>query len=510
MKFNYIKNTKLPKLAWCSVIQKNSNMVNVYHGANIEGNKDFFVEGSWNGQYEEGKFDESSFFMGSGAKLNNKDDVLFSTATHTQERLYTITEKNKVFVGNSLPFILYMSNNKLKIDYFEYERDLNSILGGVYDYKKTIPLENNELTLYYYYNFSVSKNLEITTYEKPEIRPFESFNDYYTSLKTDLKLFIENANSDRRKVNYGLATTISTGYDAAASAVLAKELGCELALTFDAPEKYAIDSGEEIAKKMGYNNVISKNANTYLENEKYLEAEFVSSGEIGSGIVFAAFEREFENRIVFFGERGDNIWNKNSKEMNNYFKFSEEVFAGTSMIENRLKIGYIYLPLPLYHAQNWISIHDISNSKEMEQYSVGGNYDRPIPRKIVEEKGIDRLDFGQEKKGAGFSYKFDNLHRLKNRMSEKSYKSFYDFYKENHKLSLRRMNAQIKYLWSTKDIYIGYILGKIGLNYKYSPLPFDAPSNPGPPSYLFHWGNKIMIDSYAKSNILSRLESRDS
>ena len=60
-----------------------------------------------------------------------------------------------------------------------------------------------------------------------------------------------------------------------------------------------------------------------------------------------------------------------------------------------------------YRAENWPSIHRISNSKEMQEYSVGGKYDRPIPRRIIETKGIKRDEF-MLKKGAGFNYRFDN------------------------------------------------------------------------------------------------------
>src|SRR5699024_443695 len=200
--------------------------------------------------------------------------------------------------------------------------------------------------------------------------------------------------------------------------------------------------------------------------------------------VFTAFEKEFEGKIVFFGERGDRLWDKNSQDVNNFFRFSDEIYNGTSMIEHRLRVGYIYLPLPIYGAQNWESIHCISNSTEMEEYSVNGDYDRPIPRKIIEDKGISRNEFGKEKKGAGFNYRFDNLSRLRKRMSDNSYDSFYSFYKEKNIVSFNRLLANIKYIWNTKHIYIDYALRKIGYTHKYKRLHADSVSNPGPLSFL--------------------------
>ncbi|MFW6030811.1 MAG: hypothetical protein ACOCRO_11260 [Halanaerobiales bacterium] len=503
MIFNYHLNKKLPKLAWGTVILKGSNEINVYHGTGIETKKTFFVEGAWNDNFISANFDKSTLFMGSGARsTENGVGILFATSNHTLERLYTIKDQDIIYVSNSLPFILFMSNNKLKANYLDYESDFNTILKGISHYKNWIVLENNKkVKLHYYCNFYIENSFTIVEKPKVKSKPFNSYEDYYSSLIKDLKLFVSNAQSKYRNNKYGLVTTISKGYDAAACAAVAVDLGCDTAVSFNRPEKYSKDCGDLIANNLGYKKIITKNANEYLDNNKYIEAEFVSSGELGTGIIFTAFEGEFKNKIVFMGERGDKIWDKNRIDRNSYFSFNNEVFSGTSLIENRLRVGYIVMPMPLYRAENWPSIHKISNSKEMENYSIGGNYDRPIPRRIVESKGIDRDDFGIEKKGVGFNYRFDNLYRLKKRMSKKSYISFLEFYKSQKRNVLYRLKLWFFYLWNTKAIYINYIMKKIRIPYKYRPLSADACSNPGAPSYLIHWGNNIMIKRYKGSNI---------
>ena len=298
-----------------------------------------------------------------------------------------------------------------------------------------------------------------------------------------------------------MITTISKGYDATACAAVAFDLGCEEAVSFDSPAKYAEDCGDEIAQSLGYQKILTKDANSYLENKNMIEAEFVSSGELGTGIVFTAFENDFKNNIVFIGERGDKLWDKNKVDPNSEFRFENEVFSGTSLIENRLRVGYIIIPMPLYRAENWPSIQRISNSEEMEKYSVGGNYDRPIPRRIIESKGVKRDEFGVEKKGAGFNYRFDDLSRLKKRMSKESFDSFYEYYQDNKEISWNKLKLWVKYFWSTKDLYVNYLLKKIGVSYKYNPLNSEALSNPGAPSFLVHWGNHVMINKYKESSI---------
>ena len=467
--FEYIKEPNIADLSWCSILEKNSNPIKVIHGEGIEIFKDFFVEGVWDDCFELGNFEKSTFFMGSGAKIisEEKNEVMFSTTSHTLERLYSIKHMNRTYISNSLPLILTISKIKIDIKYRNYESDFNTILKGIDEYKKYIPLEKNlKLNLHYYCNILVNDSHKIEIIDKPTIEPLIDYNDYKTKLFESTKRLVANANSSFRNRTYGLVTTISKGYDAPASAVLAKELGCDTALTFNEPSHYELDSGEDIAKKLGYSNIIKKNANHYLKNNSLLETEFLSSGELGSGIIFTSFEEEFKHNLVFMGLRGDNIWAKKQTNINNKFRFDDEVLTDSSMVENRLRVGYSIIPVPLFGASQWKSINDISTSKEMEQYSVGGDYDRPIPRRMLEEKCIDRDMFGMAKTGAGFNYRYDNLNRVKKRMSPHSFESFQKFYKSNKNYSVSSLKHMSKYLWTSKKQYTNYVLNKSKLKYR--------------------------------------------
>jgi hypothetical protein len=171
-----------------------------------------------------------------------------------------------------------------------------------------------------------------------------------------------------------------------------------VAVSFNSPVKYADDCVEDIARLRIQTDSFNKRRSVFKEYS-FVEAEFASSGELGTRIVFTAFEEEFENNVVFIGERGDKLWNKNWLDSNTDFRFINEVYAGASMIEHRLRIGYIIVPMPLFGAAQWPSIHRISNSEEMQLYSIGGDYDRPIPRRIIETRGIARNMFGFKNAG---------------------------------------------------------------------------------------------------------------
>jgi len=232
-----------------------------------------------------------------------------------------------------------------------------------------------------------------------------------------LRRLVKNAQAPQRKVRYGLCSTISRGYDAPACAAIARELGCDLAVSFNHPEKYIQDCGVDIAFRLGYAKVVTKSAVEYLQNESLIEAEFMASGELGTLIVFSAFEREFRDNIVFMGIRGERVWGKNEGHPNHELRFENEAFSSTSATENRLRVGYIMLPMALFGATQWPSIHRISNSPEMAPFSIGGDYDRPIPRRILESRGVERSMFAQRKTGAGFNFRWDNLRRIRRRMS---------------------------------------------------------------------------------------------
>lgn len=87
-------------------------------------------------------------------------------------------------------------------------------------------------------------------------------------------------------------------------------------------------------------------------------------------------------------------------DVNGYFRFEDEVYSGTSMIEHRLRVGYIYLPIPLYLAENWKDIHNISNSEPMRKYSLGGQLtdlflEKSLKIKVLVEKPLVGRKWGQ-------------------------------------------------------------------------------------------------------------------
>lgn len=488
MKITYIELQQLPKMAWGAIIEKETFDVIVYHGRNVETQKEFFVEGAWEGNFAEGRFDQANFFNGSGGRMKQKK-ILFVTSNHTLDRLHSVRLKDKLVVSNSMPFALHLSEAKLDIGYIDYEKDLNSILKGLSRYTTWIPLEEDKkLYLYYYCNLVVDKDLSINKEKKTAMVPFKDYTHYRTLLSQTLKQFVQNAKDPLRRVPYGIVTTISNGYDSSASAVIAKEAGCDKAITFDRPANYKKDCGLEIAKQLGYSSIIVKDASTYLSNEQMKETEFVSTGELGSGIVYTSFEKEMSDNIVIFGENGDEFWGKDRSDANADFCFEDNVMSGISLIENRLRVGYIFTPVPTFGGTQWESLYKISNSLEMQAYSIGGTYDRPIPRRVVETAGIPREAFGKKKIGAGINYRYDNFSRLRKKMSKKAFASYQRYYKMHRTFNKKYLQRWAHYLWDSRNAYLDAVTIRLGIKLDLTNPNVESATNPGAPAYLIHWG----------------------
>jgi hypothetical protein len=75
-------------------------------------------------------------------------------------------------------------------------------------------------------------------------------------------------------------------------------------------------------------------------------------------------------------------------------------------------------------------ILDIAKSADMKDFSIGGPYDRPVPRRIAEEAGVPRECFGQRKRAASVL-----LFRSDSYLTPASRADFQNFVKKHANLS---------------------------------------------------------------------------
>ncbi|ADJ28471.1 hypothetical protein [Nitrosococcus watsonii] len=447
--FYFHENPSLPPLAWCAKIVHAAAVVTVEHGAWVETGRGYFVEGAWKGDFGEICFNKTEVMLGSGGALLD-GGVVFTPTTHTMERLYTLKLPDTLFVSNSLVYLLQATGSKLNMRNWAYESELMTFLRGYKRAVKQLRLMNGRIVKLHYHNsFIVDGKLAIKPISPPEPPGFESYQTYIDYLLETLAQLHRNANASNRRIKFAdPITTISSGYDSPACAVLAKHIGCRQAVTFaEARTDFARsmasidDSGEQIASYLDLEvEIFSRH--DYLKQENYPEALFLATGNGGDDVVMNVLGSRLQRSLFFTGMLGDTLWNLHGQHPALSKEFRFRFPAGGSLQEFRLNRGFVHIPIPLLTFTCHAEIQKISASDEMRPWRIGGEYDRPIPRRLVEEYGVPRWAFAKEKRAITQPFWLQKVSA--NCMGAASVQDYHDFVKEvskNYLLGTLQMQA---------------------------------------------------------------------
>jgi hypothetical protein len=501
LRFSYRRIDGLPRMAWCLELDPGSGVIRVEHGPWVEATEQGFFEGAWAGPLEELGFDEALTFAGSGARLRG-GSLLVVTPTDTTEGIYSISASGgRVVFSNSIPFLLATSREELDLTYLDYENDALSICDGLTDYRREMPTSSgNVFRLHLYTNIQIAPDGSIREFPKAlPSGPMTSFRDYSSLLRSQVEGVCENANSLGRIHRFRPIVFCSNGYDSPACATLAREVGGEDAVVFETKKDFLrSDSGAEIVRRLGYKNVLELRE---LDYKRFDVADlFLGTGELGTSIYFSAAAEALAGRILFSGVNGDNVWSKEERRVSTTLK-RPSFYPDTARKEFRLVVGYVNFPPAFVAVKRHPEIWRISISEGMRPWSVASDYDRPIPRRIVEEKGIPRELFGFSKGGGcGTSLRFGTLSTLRRTMPPSSFARFADYYR---RVSRRRNRLSPRYLWRAA-FYLFFVLNTI-LNLKrMNPwkkaferwMPRAYSCSPFAPSFLFPWGVESLQEKY--------------
>lgn len=494
---NYKVVEHLPKLAWLAEINRFDKSVVVFVGSKVECRDNFFVTGVWDGAFEEGRFDIAQFNLSTGAILE-EDGLKFVTPSHALERLVFAETEVGYTVSNSFPFTLAYNRFSLDDKIDQYESILCSLLKGTKKMTEKVPLKDGKYIKQYIVSFiKIKEDMTVEVERRPFSRKFTSYEDYYTRMMDSMQRIRENSISKARaNSGFDLCSTVSAGYDSCANAAIARSMGCEKALAL-AGGVYDIDSGESVAEQLGYKNVIKRDRYSYREKTGCIDAEYNASGELSKHLQFSVFEDVFQDSLVFMGTRGDYYWGmdtvaNNDFEMIGFYTFEMDI----SYTENALRNGYIFVPMATYGATASDSLREIMLSEEMKPWMLGTSYDRPIPRRILEDFGVSRESFGQTKYGGGFSFCYDTMKSLKNKMTYEGYKAFSEYMRTMRpKFGLARTMHWIAYQFSIMPTYMNVLLRKLGIKHRLYQKPTRL-TNPAAASDLLHWSVGVMVDKY--------------
>ena len=121
------------------------------------------------------------------------------------------------------------------------------------------------------------------------------------------------------------------------------------------------------------------------------ETIWAASGYAG-GMNLTVFDYPKPLCLFFNGSYGDKVWDIAEYDL------SEPVGDCDSLLgEFRLFEGVFHTVVPWWGIREAGNINKLGKSHEMKPWSVGGHYDRPVARRIAEQAGVPRHEFGQEK-----------------------------------------------------------------------------------------------------------------
>src|SRR5690606_23484104 len=128
-KCELIEEKHIPKFAWLLKCKREEKKIILFDGSAVAVGNHFFLEGGWDGEFNELGLDQSVFFLGSGGKIL-KDKLILSTPNHTLERIYSIELDDEIYFSNSFPFILNRTHSATDKNFFQYEEYFATILNG--------------------------------------------------------------------------------------------------------------------------------------------------------------------------------------------------------------------------------------------------------------------------------------------------------------------------------------------------------------------------------------------
>ncbi|MBI5523214.1 MAG: hypothetical protein HY910_11330 [Desulfarculus sp.] len=407
------QNEALPKLAWLARVDRREQVARVVHGAALEKGDGWLVEGVWDGPFGQGDFHQSENFFGSGIRLVG-EEVHFVPSTASIDRLLYCEHQGQALVSNSLILMLAATGATLDDDH-DYWRECLSIIKGVDRHDRRFAVRHptlEHLEQVFYENIIISR--EPTRHElRIRRHRIDSFEDYVGSLQQILGGILRNMADPARRFALRGYSTLSCGYDSAAVAVIMRGLGVNEAFTghpVRQPLEPLLPRGwKEDARGIGRHlgltvHWLDDRRQGISQDELYYLCTNYPKHHSGhwSELSFHSMAQHIAQSgrlgVVFTGNHGDTVWDVNTPERHLAEHIRRGCLTGLNQTEIRLHAGYITVPVPFIWAHEVLKIRQVTLSPEMAPWRLGNGYDRPIPRRLLEEAGVPRQLFGFEKK----------------------------------------------------------------------------------------------------------------
>lgn len=424
----------LPRLGWYAHYDVAKDACVVETGPLVERDAGgrWVVAGLWSGDFAAGDFHRREHLFGSGLRLDD-DGLHVVPASTTVDRCVYGRDASGWHLSNSLMVLLGRMNARLdpRVDHALWSE---STCRGVQGYLRQIPVlhvEVSTVSQLIFESMRLSADGAQTFFFRDEPHAFTSYADYVTRLSVELKALWANARDERRAAPMRAVTTTSRGYDSAAVTALVTEVVPNVTSWSAARSNTRIpsvlrglmrvdvldDDGRMIARRLGAEPRALEGVLADLPVQS--EAWCWASGQTAPELVFHPLLADAATRdgptAWFTGHAGDAVWCRRATRSFTAGHLTRSGQSGCSLTEARLAHGVIDCSVPYLFARNMRSILAITNSPAMAPWQLDNDYDRPIPRRILEERGVPRSWFGFGKKAVAEDFESpagDELRRL--------------------------------------------------------------------------------------------------
>jgi hypothetical protein len=398
MRFEFTSTIKLPALAWAALIVPHRPTVRVIAGDGVIHRNNVFWEGLSLVPEAPDAASRQHFPLSTGG-LAQHDQVTFWTPGHILDRLFLIQSSGRIFVSNSLPFVLRVSGVGLAKGYLHYPWQFGHIVA----HSQSAPLEKGSVWIISNANLAIGDEGRIHVSAKPAAPKFADYAEYIGLVHAFLDQVAE-ANRQSAGGPYVPIATLSSGYDSPAAAVLAKRIGLTQAISICDSRGGSgdDDSGEAIARHLGLKIRVAPR-NEYRTAGWPAERLFYVFG-LPEDIYMYPFAADLRRTLLVSGVKGDTLWDRNVENADGTWSWDP---GGATLQEFRLRVGFVHLPPAFYGWKHHSDLIKISRSPDLSPWSLGTSYDRPIARRLVEESGVPRELFGMRKRAVSVTIGID-------------------------------------------------------------------------------------------------------
>jgi hypothetical protein len=176
---------------------------------------------------------------------------------------------------------------------------------------------------------------------------------------------------------------------------LARPAGLRQTLSFDRSREEEADSGEAIARRLGLEPIVLRRS--AWRDLEFPEVPFLAADGKGEDVYFASAAPLLRHRLLLTGYAGSRVWSMSRRPSDDLSRADQ---SGLSHAEYRLWIGYVHCPVPFLGGRDAESIHAVARQATMIPWDVGGPYNNPICRRILNDAGVTSDLFARTKRAA--------------------------------------------------------------------------------------------------------------